>query len=195
MVLNSPPDGDLRERPDGPSGSFSSPRIKTFLAAGYVQHSENCPLSTYPISGMPSLVDARAFNAAYHASTRPVAVFVGGTSGIGEHMARRLCNHLHGDLDVVLVGRNRAAAQRILDALPAAPSGTPKPLREFMHCDATLMSDVRKTAEELTRKLGKINFLVLSAGVLNLNGREETTEGLDKKLALSYYSRWKFIHE
>lgn len=144
---------------------------------------------------MPSLVNARTFNAAYRLSTRPVALFVGGTSGIGEHMARLLSGLLHGDLDVVLVGRNRMAAKRILGALPAAPAGAPEPLREFVECDMTLMANVRKTTIQLKEKLGKINFLVLSAGVFNLNGLELTSEGVDKKFAVAYYARWKFIYE
>jgi hypothetical protein len=30
---------------------------------------------------------------------------------------------------------------------------------------------------------------------LALNGRDDTSEGIDKRLALNYYARWRFIHD
>lgn len=30
---------------------------------------------------------------------------------------------------------------------------------------------------------------------MTLRGRDETTEGIDKKLAVDYYSRWTFVHD
>jgi len=30
---------------------------------------------------------------------------------------------------------------------------------------------------------------------MTLNGRDETSEGIDKKLAVHYYARWRFIHD
>lgn len=30
---------------------------------------------------------------------------------------------------------------------------------------------------------------------MTLKGRDETSEGMDKKLALNYYARWKFVHD
>jgi len=41
----------------------------------------------------------------------------------------------------------------------------------------------------------KLNYLVVSTGVLTMSGRDQTTEGIEKKLALNYYSPWKFIHD
>ena len=47
----------------------------------------------------------------------------------------------------------------------------------------------------LRERLPKINFLVLSPGLLNFRGRDETAEGIDKRLGLHYYSRWKFVQD
>lgn len=141
----------------------------------------------------------RATNAAlsHLNSVAPVAIFVGGTSGVGEAMARAFAAHTKGNSNIVIVGRNKDAADTILSSLP---SETPQsdqevPSREFIPCDVTLMKNVQTTAQSIISKYPKINYLVLSTGYLALAGRDETVEGIDKKLAVHYYSRWKFIHE
>jgi len=57
------------------------------------------------------------------------------------------------------------------------------------------MKNVHATTDALRARLEKINFLVLSTGILRLGGRKETEEGIDEKLALIYYSRWTFVHD
>ena len=125
----------------------------------------------------------------------PVGIFIGGTSGVGAAMAVDFAKLTGGMGHIIIVGRNRKAADRILSSLskPSAESAEFK--REFIQSDVSLMKNVKETASMLRERLPKINFLVLSAGVLNLGGREETEEGIDKQLALRYYHRWKFIYE
>ncbi|KAJ7643545.1 hypothetical protein FB45DRAFT_735704, partial [Roridomyces roridus] len=50
-------------------------------------------------------------------------------------------------------------------------------------------------AGELLTRFPKVNFLALSPGLLTLDGRNETEEGIDRKLAVHYYGRWRFIRE
>ena len=57
------------------------------------------------------------------------------------------------------------------------------------------MSNVHTASQEILSRYHKINYLILSPGVLTLKGRDETSEGIDKKLALHYYARWRFIHD
>ncbi|KAJ7465995.1 NAD(P)-binding protein [Mycena latifolia] len=142
---------------------------------------------------MPSLSTVRAFNAAFAPAYTPVAIFVGGTSGIGQGMAEAFARHTKGNAHIVLVGRNRAAAEAILATFPkpSAPGAT----HEFVECDITLMKNVHRVAGELQARIPKINFLVLTPGVLTMNGRNETEEGIDRKLAVHYYGRWKFIRD
>jgi NAD(P)-dependent dehydrogenase (short-subunit alcohol dehydrogenase family) len=139
----------------------------------------------------------------------PVAVFVGGTSGIGQGMAEVFAEQTQGKSHIIIVGRNRASAERILDALamPPSPSVSPSPTipsehvnasnitytREFVECDATLMQNVDRATKEILARHNKINYLVVSCGFSALGGRDETSEGIDKKLAVHYYARWKFI--
>ncbi|KAJ7087690.1 NAD(P)-binding protein [Mycena belliarum] len=142
---------------------------------------------------MPSLSVVRAFNAAFTPAYIPVAIFVGGTSGIGQGMAEAFARHTKGNAHIVLVGRNRAAAEAILATFPkpTAPGVT----HEFVACDVTLMKNVRRVAGELRARLPTVNFLVLTPGVLTMNGRNETEEGIDRKLAVHYYGRWRFIRD
>ncbi|KAJ7114676.1 NAD(P)-binding protein [Mycena crocata] len=142
---------------------------------------------------MPNLSTVRAFNAAFKPSYTPVAIFVGGTSGIGQGMAEAFARHSNGNAHIVLVGRNRAAAEAII-------AGFPKPTiegvkHEFVECDISLMKNVNRVAGELRERLPKINFLVLTAGLLTMQGRNETEEGIDRKMAVHYYGRWRFIRD
>jgi hypothetical protein len=57
------------------------------------------------------------------------------------------------------------------------------------------MSNVHATTSDLLSRLPKLNYLVVSSGVLTLAARSETSEGIDKKLALHYYSRFAFTHD
>lgn len=58
------------------------------------------------------------------------------------------------------------------------------------------MKNVTKAAEEVKSRIGDapINFLVLSQGIMNWDGFTPTEEGIDRKLALHFYSRWKVRH-
>jgi NAD(P)-dependent dehydrogenase (short-subunit alcohol dehydrogenase family) len=146
---------------------------------------------------MSSLSAIRSSNlsALKNAHPRPVGFFVGGTSGIGAAMAQAFAAHTDGDADIVIVGRNQAAAEELLSAMPKGPSGDPAPRREFVACDATLMKDVERVTTELNSRYAKLNYLILTPGILTTKGRDETSEGIDKKMALHYYTRWRFLHE
>lgn len=133
----------------------------------------------------------RSSNAAFHSSYPPVAVFVGGTSGIGQGMVECFARLTEGKGSIIIVGRNRVAAESIFASLPPAGKST----REFIQCDASLMSNVQTASQEIRSRYNKINYLILSPGVLSFKGRDETSEGIDKKLAVHYYARWRFIHD
>ncbi|KAJ1311775.1 hypothetical protein OPQ81_010243 [Rhizoctonia solani] len=140
---------------------------------------------------MPSLSIVRAANLAAVPKYRATALFLGGTSGVGQATAEALAQVTHGNSHIILCGRNKAAADKIIQGFPKTPDST----YEFEQCDATLMSNVRSTTSSLVQRLPKLNYLVLSPGFLTLKGRDETPEGIDKKLALNYYARWKFVYD
>ncbi|KAJ7327578.1 NAD(P)-binding protein [Mycena albidolilacea] len=142
---------------------------------------------------MPSLSTVRAFNAGFTPSYTPVAIFVGGTSGIGQGMAEAFARHTKGNANIVIVGRNRAAASAIIASFPKP--NTPGVTHEFVECDISLMKNVQRTAGELRARFPKVNFLALTAGFVTLDGRNETEEGIDRKLAVHYYGRWRFVRD
>ena len=126
-------------------------------------------------------------------SSPPVAVIVGGTSGIGQGMAEVLARHRNGQVHLIIVGRNQDAASKIFAGLPKTDEQSSW-TREFVKCDVTLMRNVHAAAQEILSKHDKINYLVLSTGFLATK-RIETAEGNDAGLCAFYYSRWKFIDE
>ncbi|KAJ7776842.1 hypothetical protein DFH07DRAFT_911739 [Mycena maculata] len=142
---------------------------------------------------MPPLAQVLKANASFTPKAqKPVALFLGGTSGIGQAMARRFAQYTKGESHIVVVGRNQQAAHATISSFPPVVS---KGSYEFLECDATLMKNVGSTTASLLARLPKLNFLVLSPGFFSIiAGRDETSEGIDKKLALLYYARWKFIH-
>ncbi|EPQ50865.1 NAD P-binding protein [Gloeophyllum trabeum ATCC 11539] len=146
---------------------------------------------------MPSLAQVRAANAAYKPAYVPVALFVGGTSGVGQACAKAFACVTNGNAHIIVCGRNRAAGEATIASFPkpSTTSGEQKWKHEFVECDASLMRNVHRTTSDLLARLDRLNFLSVSPGIFSVNGRTETEEGLDRKLAVHYYARWKFIHD
>ncbi|KAH8799832.1 hypothetical protein F5884DRAFT_868967 [Xylogone sp. PMI_703] len=149
---------------------------------------------------MVHLDTVRSSNAKFSKRESLVAVFVGGTQGIGEFAIRAL-TAAYGvsgkGLRLYIVGRNEAAAQKIIsDCRAACPMGR----FQFVHAkDAALLKDVDRIsaeiikAEELASKTPRIDLLVMTQGYLAFEKRQETPEGLDALMSLLYYSRMRFI--
>ncbi|EEB92350.1 hypothetical protein MPER_09156 [Moniliophthora perniciosa FA553] len=150
---------------------------------------------------MSSLSQAKSFNtrAGSQFNYTPIAVFVGGTSGIGQRTAEALAQYTNGDVHIILIARNGDSAKSILDSMQTERHPG------FIQCDVALMKNVSPAARELERLLAqkfskndppRINFLFMSAGYASLrNRRNDTEEGIDHQFALRYYHRFKFIME
>lgn len=111
---------------------------------------------------------------------------VGGTSGIGHGIAMRLAKANFG---VTIVGRNAERAREIVTQL-ASLGGQE---HEFFSCDAMLISNLRDFAAAYAQKHTTLDVLVETQGIATTQGRTETTEGIDQKLALHYYGRMALI--
>ncbi|KAH8833128.1 hypothetical protein DL96DRAFT_1811656 [Flagelloscypha sp. PMI_526] len=142
---------------------------------------------------MPSFTASKAFNDNYisqfKGQDRPVVVVLGGTQGIGASIATSFAQHTNGRAHIIIVGRSQTNADNTLATFPQSSEAT----YEFVQCDASSMAASRKVAKELADRLPKINFLCLTAGYSSFGARDDTGEGLDRRLAIRYYSRWIFI--
>ncbi|OGE48571.1 hypothetical protein PENARI_c027G10247 [Penicillium arizonense] len=118
-----------------------------------------------------------------------VAVFVGGTSGIGETTARAFVRSTLSPR-VYLVGRSESRASQIIEELRAS---NPDGQITFVKGDVSRLHEVDEACKAIQAKEEKVNLLFLSAGMFTAKGRDETDEGLDKKLSLHYYSRMRFL--
>ena len=135
---------------------------------------------------MPSAEALRAAQAHLKFPGR-VAVVVGATSGIGAAVARRLAQ---ADYTVIAVGRDAARGAAVVAAC-AASSSQP---HEFISCDAALLGagGVRDCANTIAAKHPRVDALVQTQGIASMAGRDETPEGLDRKMSVHYFSRVAF---
>lgn len=140
-----------------------------------------------------ALRTAVSANSNFSPSYLPVAIFVGGTGGIGQGTAEAFARHTKGNAHIIIVGRDRSAAETIISKFPKPTVEGAK--YEFAECDLTLMKNIERTTKALLERLPRVNFLAISTAAVTKLGREETEEGIDKKLATFYYGRFKFIND
>ncbi|PVG01541.1 NAD(P)-binding protein [Serendipita vermifera] len=154
--------------------------------------------TTFMLPSKTAIAAARASNALFKPTTRPVALFFGGTSGIGQAMAEQLARQTNGKAHIILLGRNQTAAEKIIASFPRTDASVPPEEASqysFVKLDATSMADIRQVTSQLSSQLPKINFIVTSTGYLTTKGRDESPEGIDRKLACNFYARFRFIHD
>lgn len=106
-------------------------------------------------------------------------LIVGGTSGIGEALAQRASSL---GANVIIAGRNQKAGLE----LEAKSNGSIK----FKSLDFSLVSNTKSFAKSVK----DIDYVIITAGMMRVGGRRDTTEGLDDKMALHYFSRFTLIH-
>lgn len=120
-----------------------------------------------------------------------VAVFVGATSGIGESTLKQFCRQTVRPR-LYFVGRSQDAADRIISELKAIQSDAET---TFIRKDLTLLKNVDEVCNQIKAKEIGLNLLFMSQGTMSLKGRDETSEGLDRKLTTNYYSRIRFTQQ
>lgn len=119
---------------------------------------------------------------------------MGGTAGIGESTLKAFAKHTIAPR-IYLVGQRQASADRISEAVKEINSSASV---TFLQADCTSIKEVDRVCAEAIRLEsahspgGRLNLLVLTPGFFSLEGRTETAEGVDRKMALNYYSRMRF---
>ncbi|PGH07605.1 hypothetical protein GX51_01613 [Blastomyces parvus] len=139
---------------------------------------------------MVSLTTVRASNARLKTAIPGItALFVGGTTGIGQSTLRQLAIHSEKP-KVYIIGRNKEKASPFLAELSKLnPGGR----FQFIETDVSLIRNVDRACEVIKDKEDRLNMLFMTPGGISLSGRRETPEGIDQIFALRYYSRMRFI--
>ncbi|KAI0506079.1 short-chain dehydrogenase/reductase [Xylaria bambusicola] len=114
-----------------------------------------------------------------------IALFVGATSGIGLGVLREFARQAVNP-HIYFVARNPTKAGPIADELRLI---NPHAKCEIIHRDVSLIKDSEKVAEEVMAQESSLDLLFMSQGFVSLDGRQDTSEGLDASISTRYYSR------
>ncbi|KAI5207183.1 hypothetical protein E4T38_03343 [Aureobasidium subglaciale] len=138
---------------------------------------------------MVTIEQVRASNAQIAKSLPPglVAVFVGGTNGVGEVTVKQFAKHAVRPR-VYIIGRSKEAVNRIISECKAInPDGTYIPILK----ELSLLKNVDEVCKDILVQETHINLLLLTIGTLQAGLK--TAEGLHYAAALLIYSRNRFI--
>ncbi|KAE8152197.1 hypothetical protein BDV25DRAFT_170711 [Aspergillus avenaceus] len=138
---------------------------------------------------MVAIQTIRSSNANLKALNNITALFVGGTSGIGQSTLRQLARNTNKPT-AYIVGRDHGRAKPFLSELKQL---NPEGQFNFIEADVSLIRNVDSACQEILKKEKHLNFMFMTPGGISLGGRNETTEGIDYLFALRYYSRMRFI--
>lgn len=118
-----------------------------------------------------------------------VTIFVGGTGGIGASTAKELFLRATRPR-AYIVGRSEDRGTRLINELKELqPAGK----AYFIQKDVSTVKATDELCAELREREPKIHCLVLTVGFMTLKGRHETPEGIDRKMAVNYYTRMRCI--
>ena len=110
---------------------------------------------------MVSLSNVRTHNATLKTTIpKAVAVFVGGTSGIGLSTATEFVRNTQAP-HVYLVGRNEAAASETIRKLTGL---NPESRVEFLKSDISLLRNVDDVCAQIKAKEQRLNLLFMTSG-------------------------------
>ncbi|KAI9716563.1 MAG: hypothetical protein M1812_005294 [Candelaria pacifica] len=120
-----------------------------------------------------------------------VAVFVGGTSGIGRSTIRALVA-TGASVRIYLVGR-KSSKERMHTLIKELHTMNPKAEVIWTEGEIALLAETKRVCESIRIKESRIDLLFLTAGYAPFGIRRETAEGLEIAQSLEYYSRMLFV--
>jgi NAD(P)-dependent dehydrogenase (short-subunit alcohol dehydrogenase family) len=125
------------------------------------------------------------------ATAHRVAVFVGGTSGIGKSTVRALVA-TGASVRIYLVGRksSKEPMHAFIQELHASNS---KAELIWTEGEVALLAEVKRVCDAIKSKESRLDLLFLTAGYAPFGTRRETAEGLEIVQSLEYYSRMLFV--
>ncbi|KAE8987480.1 hypothetical protein PF011_g19563 [Phytophthora fragariae] len=113
------------------------------------------------------------------------ALIVGASAGIGLAVARKVAT---------MVDKLTLCSRRCPPGLVASIQAENPSLEVvYERLDVSLLHEVR----HFTRRHQdtKFDWIILTTGILSLNGRMETKDGLDVKMSTHYYGRFMLVHD
>ena len=141
---------------------------------------------------MVSYKEIQASNALINDATAPqVAVFVGGTSGIGKSTIEALVG-TGVSVRIYLVGR-KSSGKRMHAFIQDLHAVNPKAEVIWTEGEISLLAETKRVCENIKIKESRVDLLFLTPGYAPFSGRVETAEGLDIVGSLEYYSRMLFV--
>jgi NAD(P)-dependent dehydrogenase (short-subunit alcohol dehydrogenase family) len=141
---------------------------------------------------MVSYKEIQASNALINDATVPrVAVFVGGTSGIGKFTVRALVA-TGASVRIYLVGR-KSSEERMHAFIQELHAINPKAEVIWTEGEVALLAETKRVCEAIKSKESSVDLLFLTAGYAPFGTRRETAEGLEIVQSLEYYSRMLFV--
>jgi NAD(P)-dependent dehydrogenase (short-subunit alcohol dehydrogenase family) len=141
---------------------------------------------------MVSQTEIQASNALINDATAPrIAVFVGGTSGIGKFTIKALVA-TGASVRIYLVGR-KSSEERMAAFLQELHAINPKAEVIWTEGEISLLAETKRICEVIKSKEQRVDLLFLTAGYAPFGARNETAEGMEIAQSLEYYSRVLFI--
>jgi NAD(P)-dependent dehydrogenase (short-subunit alcohol dehydrogenase family) len=141
---------------------------------------------------MVSKKEILASNGLINDATGPrVAVFVGGTSGIGQYTIKALVS-TGISVRIYLVGR-KSSEERSHAFIQELHVINPKAEVIWTEGEISLLADSKRICEIIKSKETRVDLLFLTAGYAPFGSRKETSEGIEIAQSLEYYSRILFI--
>ena len=119
-------------------------------------------------STMVSLKAVQGSNAGLRALPNITALFVGGTSGIGQSTLRQLAQGTEKPT-AYIVGRNESKTRPFLAELRQL---NPEGQFNFVEADVSLIRNVDATCDQILRREKHLNFLFMTPGGISLGGRK-----------------------
>lgn len=141
---------------------------------------------------MVSSTEIEASNALINDATAPrVAVFVGGTSGIGKFTVQALVA-TGASVRIYLVGR-KSSQEHTNAFIQKLHALSPKADVIWTEGEISLLAETKRVCEVIKAREGHVDLLFLSAGYTTFGARKETSEGFEITQSLKYYSRILFV--
>ena len=141
---------------------------------------------------MVSYTEIQASNVLINDATAPrVAVFVGGTSGIGKFTVRALVA-TGASVRIYLVGR-KSSEERTNAFIQELHAINPQAEVIWTEGEVSLLAETKRVCKVIKSKEPRVDLLFLTAGYAPFGTRRETAEGLEIVQSLEYYSRMLFV--